>query len=52
MVALNLVKQLIGYALMLMIMTFNAGVIVSLILSRVVFNFGFAILGDYLSIKG
>lgn len=34
MVYLNMMKQMVGYALMLLMMTFNAGVIVSLILSR------------------
>ncbi|CAI2383756.1 unnamed protein product [Moneuplotes crassus] len=51
MVAVNLVKQILGYTLMLLIMTFNFGVILSLILSRVIANFGFGVLGDILKIR-
>ena len=51
MVFLNLFKQTIGYALMLLVMTFNAGVLITLILSRCAFNFAFGILGDYQKVK-
>ena len=51
MVCLNFIKQTLGYALMLLIMSFNFGLIMTLILSRVVCNFAFGIVGDFLKIK-